>query len=101
MPICGKDSNFKGKKERSGRYSVADEALKNRVKHKAWTKTEAEMDKNGAIQIVLKDMTVKMEHSVGLSIEYYDEAFKIASEAKGSNPQPIKVQDNPSGQESR
>lgn len=61
MPICGKDSNFKGKKNRSGRYSVADEALKNRVKHKAWLKTEEEMDKNIAGQIVLKDMTVKAD----------------------------------------
>jgi len=61
MPAGVKPPQCVGKKGRSGRKSCADEALKNRVKHKAWSKTEVEMDKNIAAQIVLKDMTVKSD----------------------------------------
>ena len=61
MPAGVAPPGFHGKKGKSGRYSAADEALKNRVKHKAWIKTEKEMDKNIAGQIVLKDMTVKTD----------------------------------------
>ena len=86
----GVPANFKGKKGRSGRYSVADEALKNRVKHKAWSKTEAEMDKNGAIQIVLKDMTVKADiMSGGKRIGGIDleEFIKYANKTNQSVPE--------------
>lgn len=62
MARPGGNPDLKGNKN-SGRYSVADEALKNRVKHKAWKMKEDKMNDNEAIQIVTKDMTVKTELS--------------------------------------
>jgi hypothetical protein len=61
MPTGIAPKGFYGKKGRSGRLSAADERLKNRVKHRAWLMKEAKMDDKEAIQIVLKDMTVKTD----------------------------------------
>ena len=65
MPRPGGNPNLKGNKN-SGRYSLADEALKNRVKHKAWTMKELKMSDGDATQIVLRDMVDKKDVSVTL-----------------------------------
>ena len=76
-----------GKKGRSGRYSVADEALKNRVKHRAWLMKEAKMNDQEAIQIVTKDMTVKNEFSGDLKINIsFDGPFNTTSIPTENNP---------------
>ena len=83
----GVPANFKGKKGRSGRYSVADEALKNRVKHRAWLMKEAKMNDQEAIQIVTKDMTVKNEFSGDLKINIsFDGPFNTTSIPTENNP---------------
>ena len=78
-----------GKKGRSGRLSVADEALKNRVKHKAWLLEEAEMDKQHALQIVLRDMTVKVNSDSNIKIAGLDleEIIKYANSVNKGLPQ--------------
>ena len=82
MPAGVKPPQCVGKKGRSGRYSTADEALKNRVKHKAWLMKEAKMNDNEAIQIVVKDMTIKNELSGSLKIDInFDESFKETNDA--------------------
>ena len=60
-PLMVKGNKLAVGNKGGGRYSVADEALKNRVKHKAWKMKEDNMNDNEAIQIVTKDMTVKAD----------------------------------------
>ena len=45
----------------AGRKSARDEGLKNKVIENAWRKKLEKLDESEAIQIVLKDMTVKTD----------------------------------------
>jgi len=57
----GKDSNFKGKKGKSGRKCFRDEQLRIEVIEDAWKKKKKRMNDNEATQIVLKDMGEKIK----------------------------------------
>lgn len=62
MPIkYGKNSNFKGKKGRSGRWIKYNEETKHQAIKKAWEITLNEMDRSSALPIALKDMTEKTD----------------------------------------
>ncbi len=68
MARPGGNPNLKGNKN-SGRRPEYIERIKREVKEKAWLKKHAKMTDNDAIQIVLKDMSVKTELSGSVQLE--------------------------------
>ena len=69
MPLkYGKDSNFKGKKGRSGRYTKYNEETKNKVIKDSWTMTGQNLNPERALPIVLKDMVDKKEIDIPKNI---------------------------------
>lgn len=89
-----------GKKGRSGRKSLRDEALRLRVIEKAWKMKEECLKDAEAIQIVLKDMTDKKDlTSAGekvffMPIEILDKKDVIN---KGNNEPDTSTIDNSEG----
>jgi len=83
MPIkYGKDSNFKGKKNRSGRKNFPIEQARIRVIKKSWNILDNHLKENKnvnvALPIALKDMTEKKDVTSGgkpININF-DSAFK-------------------------
>lgn len=74
-----------GKKGRSGRKSLRDEALRVRVIEKAWKIKDESLNDQEAIQIVLKDMTDRKDitslgEKIGLSEEQQAKLDKILND---------------------
>jgi hypothetical protein len=68
-PKGTKPANLFGVKGKSGRKCYRDEQLRMRVIQKAWEKKDKRMTEQDATQIVIKDMTNKIEHGGILRID--------------------------------
>lgn len=81
MSRIGVPANFKGKKGRSGRKSALVEFDKVQTILKAWKMTDANLDKQASLAIVLKDMVEKKDSKITMDVNIITEDdIKLANQ---------------------